>query len=325
MTPEALAALYQLRLEGLSTATARAILGDVEATLEAIAGRLATRTVGTFSYDRYAALQQQLVTLRLALRQKLPTILTEGIDAVIATTRVAVGQEIAVANVPGLSFSFALLPVEQMLAIKDIPHDGFSWTRWGQRMGDEVLNRVESELRQSLSLGEAVRDVSKRLERVGELSRVSATRLARTALTASSNRARMAQYQSDDARRFSDGWRFSAVLDGRVTATCASLHGKVFATDDVNAPVPPRHPNCRSIMMLVWKDGAGRFTRDWYEKNAQSGEDWLRSLPEETQREILGATRWRTWQKGVQLSDTITYDKPLSAAELRRLYPEQAA
>lgn len=328
MTPEALAILCQLRLDGLGEATARAVMADVGAALDLIGRQLASRTGAedeAFRYDRYAALRTQLVVLRDALQDKIGGRLDDALEATVTATRTAMAREIAAA-VPvaaNVSFSFAMLPLEQLLAVRDVPYDGFSWTRWGQRLADGVLSRVESELRQGLALGEPTRDVTKRLAGVADLSRTSAQRLARTAITATQNRARMMQWQAPNTRRFADGWRFSSVLDSRVSAVCASLHGKVFGLDDPDAPVPPRHPHCRSTMTLVWKSGQGsRFDRAYYEKQG-TGEDWLRTLPEATQREILGATRFRAFQRGVPLSGTVTYDRPLTATELRALYSEE--
>jgi SPP1 gp7 family putative phage head morphogenesis protein len=152
------------------------------------------------------------------------------------------------------------------------------------------------------------------------LGRVSAERLARTALTATANRAQMAQWREPDVKRYADGWRYTAVLDSRVSLVCASLHGRVFDLDDTEAPFPPRHQNCRSSMSLVFKNG--QFTRAYYAA-AGSGEDWLRGLPKAQQLEILGPERLRAFEQGVKLGGMVTYDKPLSVAELKRLYPEQ--
>lgn len=341
MTPEALANLYQLRLDGLSDHTARAIMADIDAVLVLISGRLSPRTgvdTDTFRYDRYAALRVQLATLREALRVKIGDHLGAALDATVSTVRTVMAREFVAAEsgtfdfgagafgatVPHVAPNFAMLPLEALLAVKDVPHDGFSWTRWGQRLADGVLSRVEGELRQSFALGEPTRETAKRLATVADLSRASAQRLARTAITATQNRARMAQWQTPNVRSFADGWRFSAVLDGRVSAVCASLHGKIFSLDDAGAPFPPRHPHCRSTTMLVWKAGAGRFDRAYYE-GRETGEDWLKKQPEVIQREVLGAAGFRAFQHGVPLSGAVTYDRPLTATQLRALYPEGVA
>ncbi|MEO4112179.1 minor capsid protein [Acinetobacter pittii] len=46
-----------------------------------------------------------------------------------------------------------------------------------------------------------------------------------------------------------------ATLDGRTSKLCASLDGTVWKIDDPAKRVPPLHPNCRSILVPVEKDG----------------------------------------------------------------------
>lgn len=50
---------------------------------------------------------------------------------------------------------------------------------------------------------------------------------------------------------------------------------------------------------------------------------WLGKQPPEFQEEVLGPTRYRAFKRGLDLGQMATYDRPLSIAELRRLYPEQ--
>ncbi|CAK0742005.1 Phage head morphogenesis protein [Azospirillaceae bacterium] len=321
MTPEDLALLRMLRLDGLAQTTAGELIGDLAAVLATIAERLAGRTGldDSFVSARLVALQTQLRTARDALAASIETRIGAALDVVIETTPAAVTQQLRAA-VPSLDVSFALVPFPQLRAVKDIPHDGFTWTRWGQKLADGTLSRVESELRQAVSLGEPVRTAAKRLERVGELGRTSAVRLARTALNATANRAQMTQWRDPEVKQYAEGWRFTAILDSRVSQVCAALHGQIFSLDRTDAPFPPRHPNCRSSVVLVFKEG--RFTRAHYEARG-SGEDWLRGLPPAEQREILGASRFQAFQRGVTLGDMVTYDKPLAVADLKRLYPEQ--
>lgn len=49
--------------------------------------------------------------------------------------------------------------------------------------------------------------------------------------------------------------RLVATLDGRTSKLCASLDGTVWEINDPAKRVPPLHPNCRSILVPVEKDG----------------------------------------------------------------------
>ena len=49
--------------------------------------------------------------------------------------------------------------------------------------------------------------------------------------------------------------RLVATLDGRTSKLCAHLDGTVWRIDDPAKRVPPLHPNCRSELVPVKKDG----------------------------------------------------------------------
>lgn len=322
MTPETIALLRMLRLDGLATTTAQEIVASLDDALKTIAEQLVKieGSEETFVYARLVSMRSQILDVSFALNASIAESLYAALDGVVKTAPAVVAQQMRVA-VPAIHAGFAMVPFEAVAAVKDIPYDGFSWTRWGERLADGTLKRVEHELRQSVALGESTRDAAKRIDRVAKLGRVSATRLARTAITATDNRAQMAQWREPSVREYADGWRYTSVLDTRVSLVCAALHGRIFGLDDLEAPFPPRHPNCRSSMALVFKEG--KFTRAFYEKRG-SGEDWLRGLPEAEQREILGSGRFEMFQRGVNLPSMVTYDAPLSVADLTRLYPEPA-
>lgn len=44
---------------------------------------------------------------------------------------------------------------------------------------------------------------------------------------------------------------FMATLDKKTSKKCRKYDGKTFRVDDVNKPLPPIHPNCRSCMVLI--------------------------------------------------------------------------
>lgn len=320
MTPEDAALLRTLRLDGLAAGVARALIASLDGALKEIAARISARagSEDTFSYARLVAMRGQMARVRGALAASIADELGPALNGVVSTTPAAVAQQLRAA-LPEIGASFALVPFGQLLAVADVPHDGFSWQRWGERLAETTVGRVENELRQSVALGETIRDTAKRLDRVAKLGGVSAERLARTAVNATANRAQMAQWRDPAVKDYADGWRFTAVLDNRVSLICASLHGRIFSLDDATAPFPPRHPNCRSSMSLVFKEG--RFTRAYYEARG-SGEDWLQGLPEEHQLEILGPARLAMLRRGVKLGDMVTYDAPLSVSDLKRFYPE---
>ncbi|MEG1314066.1 MAG: minor capsid protein, partial [Bacilli bacterium] len=42
-----------------------------------------------------------------------------------------------------------------------------------------------------------------------------------------------------------------ATLDNKTSKICRSYDGKVFDIDDINKPIPPLHPFCRSCLINI--------------------------------------------------------------------------
>ena len=87
---------------------------------------------------------------------------------------------------------------------------------------------------------------------------VSASRLetiVRTNTTSAYNHGRLTEALDPALAAFTDGVRYSAILDSRTTEVCRFLDGKVFRLpqreEELAALLPPRHFNCRSIIVPV--------------------------------------------------------------------------
>lgn len=83
---------------------------------------------------------------------------------------------------------------------------------------------------------------------------VEASRLetiVRTNLTDAYNQGRLVQ--GKEAGDLLEGWQYSAIMDDRTTDICQELDGKVFLANDdsVDSLKPPRHFNCRSILVPI--------------------------------------------------------------------------
>jgi SPP1 gp7 family putative phage head morphogenesis protein len=129
---------------------------------------------------------------------------------------------------------------------------------------DRILNEVREALLQSISTGEPIDDVMWRIRKIFE-PYVAATASApgvllepsrletivRTNLNDVYNMGRI--QQAREAGDFLDGFQYSAILDSRTTEVCRRLDGRVFMADDprVDRLRPPRHHNCRSVMVPI--------------------------------------------------------------------------
>ncbi len=92
------------------------------------------------------------------------------------------------------------------------------------------------------------------------------------------------------------GWISVAVLDNRTSAVCAGLHNVFYSSKDYKTRFdipnpPPRHPNCRSILLTVWE---GTRITDY---KGQKLETWLKQNPKQAEG-MLGKKKYKIFMSG---------------------------
>lgn len=324
------------RLDRAGAALARDLIRDLEQALAKIDKELAKGDQGRpFTFARYSVLRSQIVGLLEALSGSIPGLLydagrvaaTTAPEAVKASLDALKSLSVATGST-ALTFEFTAPSLSALLAVAlDAPYDGQSWNRWGTKLAGDVLGRVESEMRQAVALGETIQQARKRLSVAANLGRVSAERLARTMLAATGDRARFATYQAN--ADIIDFVEFLAVLDLQTSPVCMAASGRRFRLDDPELAAfrPPLHPNCRSVLIpiidLPGVPVGEQASKDGPVPANWSYSDWLKRQSREYQEEALGPTLAAAFRRGLPLSAVATSSRPLSIAELARLYPEK--
>lgn len=136
---------------------------------------------------------------------------------------------------------------------------------WVSGVTDQkILADVRQALLQGVSNGEPLNEIMDRLRDIFApyveetrdangvlLEPARLETIVRTNLTDVYNQGRMVQ--GAQAEEFLEGWQYSAILDSRTTEVCRFMDGKVFLAGDkrANALRPPRHYNCRSLMVPI--------------------------------------------------------------------------
>lgn len=342
---------HQDRLDRAAAGLGRDLIRDLESALHTIDAELAKGDDGRpFTFARFQAMRPRLVALLEALQATIPGLVYQGATTAATTAPEAIREALgnlrdmalnlgATEAAARITFTTPSLP--QVLAVAvNSPFDGRSWTEWGQKLASDTLTRVESEMRQAVSLGETVFQARKRLETAADLSRTSAERLARTVFAASGDRARMATYQANDD--VIEELAFTAVLDLRTSRRCMAASGRRFRLDDpaLAAYRPPLHPCCRSVLIPVTRSWESLLGPEGAEldraatKGTQASMDgpvsadldysgWLKRQSREYQDEALGPTLAAAFRKGLPLSSLASASRPLSLTELQALYPSK--
>lgn len=268
------------------------------------------RSTGDLLADRYGTINN---TITVALQE------FSGIEAAIARQEIAnrVGHHGRVAA------AFGGLDPQRIVGIADVFLEGQRLPDWWRDQARKMNAEVRRQIQIGLTQGQSVTEIVKRITpargtvsaTVYARARREADTLVRTAVTAVAAKTQLESWRRMD-RTIADSYEWVAIRDARTSVICIALDGQEFRLDDPNAPVPPAHFRCRSIIRLVMKGVPRPAPGGW-----RTYEDWLKTQPENVQRRILGASRWDLWRRGkITLRDLINSDqRVLPLAKLREL------
>jgi SPP1 gp7 family putative phage head morphogenesis protein len=113
----------------------------------------------------------------------------------------------------------------------------------------EITKRTKNELIKAIKDGRPLSSVISVLDDEGKkLSDVSLERYSRTKTTEVFNRGRMEYFESTGVVA---AYQYSAIMDDVTSEVCGELNGVIFEKE--NAPIPPLHFNCRSVLIPITK------------------------------------------------------------------------
>lgn len=187
-------------------------------------------------------------------------------------------------------------------------YDGISWSGRAAYLVGDSSQRLTMASRNAKTIAE----LRKTIGQAKKNTRSRTVAVAATATSFSANLTRLRVMREAGIPEFV-GWRYVAVLDSRTSAICSGLSGNEYAVNDPDIPRPPRHPNCRSILVPIIEGENPAFFK-------MNFEDWLRSKSVAFQRSYLGPTRYGAFKKGLPLSAFATIDRPLSNKEIKALF-----
>ena len=172
------------------------------------------------------------------------------------------GRASLISELPGAKFAEASMPDADL-------DDALAYLRakafWVSGVTDQkILADVRQALLQGVSNGDTLSEIMDRLRSIFKpyveetrdengvlLDPARLETIVRTNLIDVYNQGRLVQ--GAQAEEYLEGWQYSAILDTRTTEVCRHLDGKVFVEGDkrVFSLRPPRHFNCRSVMVPI--------------------------------------------------------------------------
>lgn len=304
---------FHVRLNRLAAGLSRDIADDVSALLLEIERDVINRSrrAGLDVFD-VSLLRRRIRELRADLAQRMVTRTNETLETVVELSPVALSRAVEEEGEDGSSYLAMGAALAGLLASE---HDGRTWGDWAIRKADDAARRARTRLDRFVSnpQTDALATFRAEMRAAERVLRADVGALASTSIlnTANQARARMLVRRPGPFRR----WVYSAVLDNKTSAVCRGLSGSVWRFDDPTAPFPPRHPNCRSVVLPVTSLSEALDEPTYDEFLARQGDA--------VAREVLGPTRFRAWKNGVALQDMATADIPLTVAQIKRAYAKE--
>ncbi len=156
------------------------------------------------------------------------------------------------------------------------------------KIAETARQKVEYAIRDGINSGKTNQEIvqrirgTKRLNYEDGLLSSSKTDIERTVRTVRSHVANQTYLDTFKQLGF-EYVRFISVLDGRTSKLCAHLDGTVWRIDDPAKRVPPLHPNCRSELVPVKKDGQLIGERPFV-----MDERRVKDIPKEERSQLIG-------------------------------------
>lgn len=196
---------------------------------------------------------------------------------------------------------------------------------WWGRQSEKLINGFKDQIRMGWMQGESLENLMKRLtggkdedgNPVFDLksgTRRGAEAVIRTSVQAVANEARMLVYK--DNADILEGLQWVSTLDTRTTIECAALdgyvwdiHGNPIGHDMMLIP-PPRHWNCRSVLVPVPKSfrdmgidldefpESTRASIDGQVPESKTFATWIKGKPDGYSEKVFGKTRADLWKAG---------------------------
>ncbi|SEO13511.1 minor capsid protein [Acinetobacter sp. yr461] len=190
------------------------------------------------------------------------------------------------------------------------------------KFAETARQKVEYAIRDGISSGKTNQEIVQRIRGTKKLNYedglLTSTKsdIDRTVRTVRSHVANQAYLNSFTQIGF-EYVRLVATLDGRTSKLCASLDGAIWEIKDPAKRVPPLHPNCRSILVPVEKDG-----RLVGERPFVMDERRVKDIPKEERSQLIGQLDANTTFKEFFKKTDDFFQKEWLGPKRYRLYKE---
>lgn len=213
-------------------------------------------------------------------------------------------------NIPSQSLLLSIATTE--------PIDGTPLNKWYSKLSSDTQTKINRAVRLSAAEGQTVDQLVQRIrgtrannfsDGIIQTTTRNAEAIARTSLNNVANKTRMETYKANSD--LIKGYQWVATLDSKTCLVCGGLDKKVWKPDE-QAREAPAHINCRCTIVSVLKSYSDigvknvkerapksfRESMDGAVPRSMSYDQWLKTQPEDFQRDILGPKRFELYKSG---------------------------
>ena len=206
---------------------------------------------------------------------------------------------------------------------------------WWAAQGEGLSFKFAAQVRQAIASGESKLKVIDRILPVIETSKRGAYALVHTSIQTVANNTRLETFRAN--ADVIDGVEQLSTLDGHTSTVCVAYSGGKWNLDGV--PIkgttlafnggPPRHWNCRSVLVPILKPLPGfdlppgtRASDEGQISATITFDKFLEGKTEQYQNELLGKGRAQLWRDGkITLKDLLNQSgRPLTLKQLKAKY-----
>ncbi len=182
------------------------------------------------------------------------------------------------------------------------PYSGYPIQDWFDGSKQGQLNKIMARVRIGIANGDSQNEIVRAIRGTREskftdgimkhMTTSQANTISRTITNGVSNQAQQEFYDANS--RLIAYEIFQATLDGRTSSECAALDGQRFKVGE--GPVPPLHPNCRSLRVPVTNAMAedGQIGDRPFVRDSDTRKEREKRFRKEA-HEKAGNDKWKAW------------------------------
>lgn len=327
---------HNLDLLRLNASMRQDALRALKALEQELTARISTGTLTEYSKS---AADYLIASARAVVQQYYADISATAEEALAGLSQVQ--QAVVRAAFIDVGFGAALAPLTQFAtALSDIMIEGAPSKEWWAKQSEELAFKFSNAVRQGIIQGKTNATIIADVRQVIDIGRANAAALVQTSVQTVANVARLEFFRAH--ADIIDGVQQLSTLDSHTTTICMAYSGAEWdlegnPIEGTKLPFnggPPRHWNCRSILVPKTKTfqelgidasevpESTRASMDGQVAASTTFEAFLERKGKAFQDEMLGKGRAQLWRDGTitlpQLLDL--KGNPLTLAELKAKY-----